>query len=698
VKVPAAPMTRAAALPAPVPRAGLRTSESPWIDEASDLPSYDATRVAGGWPGWLARLALTDFCSIEVVLATARSAGAEVSRGVVRAIVADMEREGLLRDSGIAGVFLLRPEAASRWLEELKRCGPGVEEVRRQLSRAGLVEKAGGVGGQLAAVALDSGDWAGSEAIWRLYPPGDLLANPRVRAGYAELPTELRAEYPGLSFAAAAAAAYEADSEGLDLERMATALVRDGRTIHGAWNEHSSAEARVTAGTLWMLGHVALPESTSESDKLLWATYEEIVQLIRDSSLCRAALTPRTLTFFHSTVGLIALIRGDWSRARREGEYALILNEGCGLPGFLAAFVVQSCCAIAGDTQGSTVAGNFLTEHASHQCRSHIWTEPAFHLIRADSALRSLDGEQARHHLQQHSLGTVTAQWLSARPLHAALFSTTAIIWEDPEQALAQFDSLVPELGGGIGYAAPWERLLLRCRAELLLAQGADGQAERIVNDLARVADDSLSAVPAAWLYLCAGRFTEALATADEGIFELKMSLADRAFLYAAKSAALQQGGAREDLVASAATAACVICEQADTLVPFAVLPAAVRRYLVTHHPRHHNVSGCFVSRAVQRGVFERLREGPLGVSTPLRLTRREEELLPMLATAATVPEIAGQQYVSVNTLRKQVVTLRQKFGATSRDDLIRRAHEAGLLNRTAKPGAWVVSGQLEQH
>jgi DNA-binding CsgD family transcriptional regulator len=40
-----------------------------------------------------------------------------------------------------------------------------------------------------------------------------------------------------------------------------------------------------------------------------------------------------------------------------------------------------------------------------------------------------------------------------------------------------------------------------------------------------------------------------------------------------------------------------------------------------------------------------------------------------------------------VNTLRKQVVTLRQKFNATSRDDLIRRAHEAGLLNRTAKSG-----------
>jgi DNA-binding CsgD family transcriptional regulator len=587
----------------------------------------------------------------------------------------------------------LRPEAAARWLTELERSVPGVEEVRKQLSAVGLIEAAGSIGPQLAVIALRSGDWAGLEAIWRLYSPGDLLADAQVRAGYSAIPTELRADHPGLSFAAAVASAYEGDTGRLDLDRMVTALIRDGHTIHGAWNQHASAEARVVAGTLWMLGHVAIPGSTTDGDDLVWGTHDQIVRLIRDSSLSRAALTPRALTFFHATVALIALIRGDWSRARLEGEYALILNEGCVLPGFLAAFVVECCCAIAGDTHGSAVASNYRAEHALHGCRPHTWVEPAFHLIRAGSALRSLDGEQARHHFRNHSLQASTAQWLSARPLHAALLSTAAIIWEDPQQALAQFDSLVPELGGGIGYSAPWERLLLRCRAELLLAQGAGTQAERIVNDLAGIADDSVSTVPTAWLHLCAGRFADALAKADEGLFELKLSHADRAFLYAAKSAALQLGGATEELVASAATAACVVCEQADTLVPFAVLPSAVRRYLVTEHPRHHNVSGCFLSRAVQRGVFDRLRDGRVEVLPPLRLTRREEELLPLLATAASVPEIASQQYVSANTLRKQVVTLRQKFGATSRDDLIRRAHEAGFLNRTAKPGSGHAGG-----
>ncbi len=69
-----------------------------------------------------------------------------------------------------------------------------------------------------------------------------------------------------------------------------------------------------------------------------------------------------------------------------------------------------------------------------------------------------------------------------------------------------------------------------------------------------------------------------------------------------------------------------------------------------------------------------------------VRLTRREEVLLPLLATTATVQEIADQQFVSVNTVRKQVVSMREKLGVGSRGELIRRAHELGLLS--VSPGA----------
>jgi DNA-binding NarL/FixJ family response regulator len=65
----------------------------------------------------------------------------------------------------------------------------------------------------------------------------------------------------------------------------------------------------------------------------------------------------------------------------------------------------------------------------------------------------------------------------------------------------------------------------------------------------------------------------------------------------------------------------------------------------------------------------------------PLHLTERERVLLPLLSTDDRVPEIARKLHVSVNTVRKQVVTLREKFQAGTRAELIRRARNYGALD-----------------
>ncbi len=63
-----------------------------------------------------------------------------------------------------------------------------------------------------------------------------------------------------------------------------------------------------------------------------------------------------------------------------------------------------------------------------------------------------------------------------------------------------------------------------------------------------------------------------------------------------------------------------------------------------------------------------------------VELTPRERVLLPMLASADSVPEIARELHVSANTVRKQVVTLRAKLGAHTRSELVRRARNLDLL------------------
>jgi len=228
----------------------------------------------------------------------------------------------------------------------------------------------------------------------------------------------------------------------------------------------------------------------------------------------------------------------------------------------------------------------------------------------------------------------------------------------------------------------------MRSRAELLVNMGAFSRAEPLVDQLLDHGDASVSAVPAARYALCSADFEGAVGKADEGIFSLQLSLADRAHLYALKAAALLLGGAPSDLVGRAAAAACVVCEQADTLVPFAMLPSGARMLLVSDHGRHHGTDECFVAAARARGAFDGLQDCGATAPVTVKLTRREEVLLPLLATSATVQEIADQQFVSVNTVRKQVVSMREKLGVGSRGDLILRAHELGLLSLPTRPAS----------
>jgi LuxR family maltose regulon positive regulatory protein len=71
---------------------------------------------------------------------------------------------------------------------------------------------------------------------------------------------------------------------------------------------------------------------------------------------------------------------------------------------------------------------------------------------------------------------------------------------------------------------------------------------------------------------------------------------------------------------------------------------------------------------------------GPSAPSGPAELSERELEVLRMLATDLSGPEIAGRLFVSVNTLRTHTKHLFTKLDVTSRRAAVRRAGELGLL------------------
>jgi LuxR family transcriptional regulator, maltose regulon positive regulatory protein len=63
-------------------------------------------------------------------------------------------------------------------------------------------------------------------------------------------------------------------------------------------------------------------------------------------------------------------------------------------------------------------------------------------------------------------------------------------------------------------------------------------------------------------------------------------------------------------------------------------------------------------------------------------LTAAELRLLPMLGTHLSLPEIAGEMFLSRNTIRSQAYSLYRKLGVSSRSQAVAQAGKLGLLER----------------
>ena len=70
----------------------------------------------------------------------------------------------------------------------------------------------------------------------------------------------------------------------------------------------------------------------------------------------------------------------------------------------------------------------------------------------------------------------------------------------------------------------------------------------------------------------------------------------------------------------------------------------------------------------------------PTGRGFEEGLSEREREVLRLLATELSGPEIAGQLFVSVNTLRTHTKHIFQKLDVNTRRTAVRRAVDLGLL------------------
>jgi LuxR family maltose regulon positive regulatory protein len=102
-------------------------------------------------------------------------------------------------------------------------------------------------------------------------------------------------------------------------------------------------------------------------------------------------------------------------------------------------------------------------------------------------------------------------------------------------------------------------------------------------------------------------------------------------------------------------------------------------RDLLTEHLRHSSSHRWFASDLLSTlNGSEAAGYAPAQLLEPL--TAREGDVLRYLPTMMSNADIAGELFVSVNTVKSHVKSIYRKLGATQRRDAVRRARQLHLL------------------
>lgn len=521
------------------------------------------------------------------------------------------------------------------------------------------------------AIALGDWDAIDAQMLDDLRVQG-LEDDPTVRQLLSDLPVEARRQNPLLTWAWAAATSSAAPPEKRE-ELLMKRLISDAVALHARWREARNVDAAVTAGSIWMLAQRFMP--TTPASKALdaaWRTQNEVAEYIADQRSQRHPPVTPNEVMFRAASARIALARADLRNSLAEADYAIALDPD------LSTFVVRGARNLAMELMGFPSEPVERPEEPggapTYRVGLSAQDETSEKLSRGLAALRLLDREGCRLALAALAdRPNGTPGWTGV----VFIQMLEGALWGDPEATLHRSDAAVArnvvvslEHRGSLGAL-----LLNRGRAILLSRLGSHRSATETARSLAPEWTRAIEALTLLW----AGDLPGADRAADGGLHDAATSLYDRVALLVVKGSALAMDPkSPADARTLAATTAIEACLDHELWLPFGIVPPEARRQMLALHEASGEQAPEYPPLFLERAQGLATASGPSMVG--LTLTRREQVLLPLLATADTVPEIARSLQVSTNTVRKQVVTLRSKFGAASRQDLVRKARAAGLL------------------
>ena len=242
-------------------------------------------------------------------------------------------------------------------------------------------------------------------------------------------------------------------------------------------------------------------------------------------------------------------------------------------------------------------------------------------------------------------------------PVVSFVRARDALAWGDRQEALREVRADQVRYSAWLAERSTMGPLLLRAEADLLLALGRVRQAavalrggpDHPLTDIARARVSLLSGDLDRARRLV-GRRAEVPSTRA-----LVDALVTRGLVDGSRDAGDSASAVCSDLIAT--------LRQRGLLLPVLAIPAAHRLALEPLLPPGHGA-----------------RDTVPGTTSPVRITAQQQLILEELEKDLSIREIAASLHLSVNTVKTHARVLYRKLDASTRDEVIARAYEVGLL------------------
>jgi LuxR family maltose regulon positive regulatory protein len=612
--------------------------------------------------------------SLDASLADALLGGHERDdRGAAGELaIAGLERQGLLwrvprRDGAAAWRY---PTLVRRaLLERFEQSTP--EQAARahcEVTRA-LVTRRDASASELLRHARAASDWSLLERLWSERGWSLAGADPEAFAfAYADIPPAATAELGSLVLAGTLGDALTGTADDTEWMRRVDALLRRYMQAGTDFvkNTTSPQSHRQLADMLTAAMIAHRTEGRLEEALGLAAAAEREFERARVADPKRPRNSQNA--WFQLQRGITQVSSGRYAAALELATAAYQLSPN-NLVGSGATGLVAAMHAISGHTGD---AKHWLATHdaidVSDDWAAGLAQLPA-RVARAMLALDRLDAQAAEAELEATMLGSeASGLW----PFVITVHTRYALLFGDPNAMHARLDHLgrvlARHLRHGVG-----RQVFDRCSVELMLALG---EVNRVHTRLGDTNDlPSWLVTPCARFHRMTGDATTAAQIASAGAWRRDIHVRDQLQLLIIKALALQDLGKHKESTASFQRAGALWADTGN-IEPFLLIPREDRATMMESAGIRLEPETESAIRQV-RAIFPDHAE-------LVQLSPRELEVLRQMQHHDTVSDLATNLSVSVNTVKKQLVSLYAKLDVHDRASAMLRAQRLGFLGDQA--------------